>query len=57
MPRIFINLEVGCPQVNLMSTSAQINQLNILYYYTVLPATPERGERVAVNLPGTSDAF
>ena len=32
MPRIFINLEVGCLQVNLMSTSAQINQLK----YTIL---------------------
>ena len=34
MPRIFINLEAGCLQVNLMSTSAQINQLKytILYY-------------------------
>ena len=36
MPRIFINLEAGCLQVNLMSTSAQINQLKytILYYRT-----------------------
>ena len=32
MPRIFINLEAGCLQVNLMSTSAQINQLK----YTIL---------------------
>ena len=34
MPRIFINLEAGCLQVILMSTSAQINQLKytILYY-------------------------
>ena len=34
MPRVFINLEAGCLQVNLMSTSAQINQLKytILYY-------------------------
>ena len=34
MPRIFINLEAGCLQVNLMSTSTQINQLKytILYY-------------------------
>ena len=34
MPRIFINLEADCLQVNLMSTSAQINQLKytILYY-------------------------
>ena len=37
MPRIFINLEAGCLQVNLMSTSAQINQLKytILLYYTI----------------------
>ena len=36
MPRIVINLEAGCLQVNLMSTSAQINQLKytILIYYT-----------------------
>ena len=35
MPRIFINLKAGCPHVNLMSTSAQINQLKytILYYH------------------------
>ena len=35
MPRIFINLEAGCLQVNLMSISAQINQLKytILYIY------------------------
>ena len=34
MPRIFKHLEAGCLQVNLMSTSAQINQLTytILYY-------------------------
>ena len=34
MPRILKNLEVRCLQVNLMSTSAQINQLKytILYY-------------------------
>ena len=34
MPRIFINLEAGCLQVNLMSTSTEINQLKytILYY-------------------------
>ena len=38
MPRIFINLEAGCRQVNLMSTSAQINQLKytILYYTSVI---------------------
>ena len=35
MPRIFINLEAGCLQVNLMSTSTQISQLKytILLYY------------------------
>ena len=34
MPRIFKHLEAGCLQVNLMSTSDQINQLKhtILYY-------------------------
>ena len=34
MPRVFKHLEAGCLQVNLMSTSAQINQLKytILYY-------------------------
>ena len=40
MPRIFINLEAGCLQVNLMSTSTQINQLKyttILYYEFVEP--------------------
>ena len=34
MPRIFINLEAGCLQVNLMSASAQINQLK----YNILTA-------------------
>ena len=38
MPRIFINLEAGCLQVNLMSTSTQINQLK----YTILYYTTER---------------
>ena len=33
MPGIFKYLEAGCLQVNLMSTSAQINQL---IYYTIL---------------------
>ena len=32
MPRVFKHLEAGCLQVNLMSTSAQINQLK----YTIL---------------------
>ena len=32
MPRIFKHLEASCLQVNLMSTSAQINQLK----YTIL---------------------
>ena len=32
VPRIFKHLEAGCLQVNLMSTSAQINQLK----YTIL---------------------
>ena len=36
MPRIFKHLEAGCLQVNLMSTSAQINQLKyIILYYTI----------------------
>ena len=41
MPRIFINLEAGCLQVNLMSTSTQINQLKytILYYYIYVIAS------------------
>ena len=34
MPRVFKHLEAGCLQVNLMSTSAQINQQQI--YYTIL---------------------
>ena len=40
MPRIFINLEAGCLQVNLMSTSAQISQLKytILYYAIMVRA-------------------
>ena len=37
MPRIFINLEAGCLQINLMSTSTQINQLKYtILYYTIL---------------------
>ena len=32
MPRIFKHLEAGYLQVNLMSTSAQINQVKKLYY-------------------------
>ena len=34
MPRVFKDLEAGCLQVNLMSTSAQINLLKytILYF-------------------------
>ena len=36
MPRVFINLEAGCLKVNLMSTSAQINQLKYtILYYTI----------------------
>ena len=35
MPRIFKHLEAGCLQVNLMSTSAQINQLK----YPILKCT------------------
>ena len=36
MPRIFKHLEAGCLQVNLMSTSAQINQLKYtILYYTI----------------------
>ena len=39
MPRIFINLEAGCLQVNPMSTSAQINQLKYtILYYTIASA-------------------
>ena len=37
MPRIFKYLEAGCLQVNLMSTSAQINQLKYtILYYTII---------------------
>ena len=37
MPRIFKHLEADCLQVNLMSTSAQINQLKYtILYYTIL---------------------
>ena len=40
MPRIFKHLEAGCLQVNLMSTSAKINQLKytVLYYTTIVLA-------------------
>ena len=37
MPRIFINLEAGCLQVNLMSTIPQINQLKIYYTISAVP--------------------
>ena len=39
MQRIIKHLEAGCLQVNLMSTSAQINQLKytiLILYYTIL---------------------
>ena len=40
MPRVFVNLEAGCLQVNLMSTSAHINQLKYtILYYTILHYT------------------
>ena len=43
MPRIFTNLEAGCLQVNLMSTSAQINQLKYtILYYTILKSSKEK---------------
>ena len=35
MSRIFKHLEAGCLQVNLMSTSAQINQLKYTILYTI----------------------
>ena len=36
MARIFKHLEAGCLQINLMSTSAQINQLKYtIPYYSV----------------------
>ena len=39
MPEIFKNLEADCLQVNLMSTSAKINQLKYtILYYTILYA-------------------
>ena len=37
MPRIFKQLEAGCLQVNLMSTSAQINQLKYTIPYRTVP--------------------
>ena len=38
MPRLFKNLEAGCLQVNLVSTSAQINQLKYtILYYVYIP--------------------
>ena len=37
MPRILKHLEAGCLQVNLTTTSAQINQLKYtILYYTIL---------------------
>ena len=45
MPRVFKHLEANCLQVNLMSTSAQINQLKytILYYIILYyPSVPVR---------------
>ena len=41
MPRIFKHLEAGCIQVNLMSTSAQINQLK----YTILNVSRRESEQ------------
>ena len=42
MPRIFKHLEAGCLQVNLMSTSAQINQLKYtIPYYTIVIREPD----------------
>ena len=52
MPRIFINLEAGCLQVNLMSTSAHINQLKYtILYYTILYYTILILARVYSALP------
>ena len=45
MPRIFKHLEAGCLQVNLMSTSAQINQLK----YTILYYTKLKIERKIIS--------
>ena len=36
MSRIFKHLETGCLQVNVMSTTAQINQLKYTMLYTIL---------------------
>ena len=47
MPRIFIHLEDGCLQVNLMSTSAQINQLKYTMLYYIYPPQPK--SRVLVD--------
>ena len=47
MPRIFKHLEAGCLQVNLMSTSAQINQLKYtILKYTILSRRPAAGQQV-----------
>ena len=51
MPRIFINLEAGCLQVNLMSTSAQINQLKYtILYYTIFFLMANSSSEPRVNL-------
>ena len=42
MLRIFKHLEAGCLQVNLMSTSAQINQLK----YTILSLKKLESEKM-----------
>ena len=48
MPRIFINLEAGCLQVNLMSTRTQINQLK---YTILLEEQPQSTRRLNWTLP------
>ena len=40
MPRIFKHLEAGCLQVNLMSTSAQINQLKYTILFPLFTRSP-----------------
>ena len=47
MPRVFINLEAGCLQANLMSTSAQINQLK----YTILSCLHYNSSQFDGNCP------
>ena len=46
MSSIFKHLEAGCLQLNLMSTSAQINQLKYTILYTILYIMPTLRDRL-----------